>query len=49
MMTMNTLIKTLVGVNEIKIKNVQLDTSHDGVKTLIATVEPFKNKQCRCP
>ena len=49
MMTMNTLIKTLVGVNEIKIKNVQLNTSHDGVKTLIATVEPFKNKQCRCP
>lgn len=49
MMTVNTLIKTLVGVNEIKIKNVQLDTSHEGVKTLIATVEPFKNKQCRCP
>jgi transposase len=49
MMTRNKLIKKLIGVNDIKIKDVNFVVKDNGVKKIIVNVEPFKNKQQRCP
>ena len=42
-MTRNKLIKNLIGVNDIKIKDVNFVVKDNGVKKVIVNVEPFKN------
>lgn len=49
MMTVNKVIKNLIGVNDIKVKDVNFDISDQGVRKLIVDVEPHKNKQHQCP
>lgn len=49
MMTVNKVIKNLIGVNDIKVKNVNFDISDQGVRKLIVDIEPYKNKQHHCP
>lgn len=49
MMTNNKLIKNLLGVNKIKVKNVESVITSNGCKKLIVDVEPYKSEQCRCP
>ena len=49
MMTINKLIKNLLGVNKIKVKSVEYTNTNDGCKKIIVDVELYKSEQCRCP
>lgn len=49
MMTRIKLIKNLIGVNNIKIKNVNFIENYNGVKKIIVDVEPYKRNKQRCP
>ena len=49
MMTINTLVKNLIGVNKVKVNNASFKTDDKGVKKIIVEVEPHKNIQGRCP
>lgn len=48
-MTINTLVKNIIGVNRCLVKSVDKEEMDDGTKKLIVTVEPYKSDQCRCP
>ena len=49
MMTINTLVKNLIGVNNIKMKNVRLEESDCSVRKIVVEVQPHKNSQGHCP
>lgn len=49
MMTINTLVKNLIGVNKVKVNNASFKTDDKGVKKIIVEVELHKNIQRRCP
>lgn len=48
-MTINTLVKNIIGVNRIIVKSVDREEMDNGVKKLIITGDPYKSEQCRCP
>lgn len=49
MMTLNKLIKNLVTVNKIKVKNVNLVKTYNNCDKLVIDVELYKGEQCLCP
>lgn len=49
MMTVNTILKKVIGVNDIKVKDVHLNELENGVNKLIVDIQPYQNRQCRCP
>ena len=48
-MTINTLVKNLIGVNNIKVTNVRLVESDCSVRKIVVEAQPHKNSQGRCP
>lgn len=49
MMTINKLIKNILGVNKIKIENVNFVKTNDNCDKLVIDVKPYKTEQCLCP
>ena len=47
MMTINKLIKNLLGVNKIKVKSVEYTNTKDGCKKIIVDVELYKRLRLR--
>ena len=48
-MTIKSLLKELIGVNNIKVKNCELKTNSKNIRELFIHVEPHKREQNRCP
>lgn len=48
-MTKTSLLKELIGVNNVKVKSCELITNSNNIKELYIHVEPYKKEQNRCP